>query len=267
MEQRRSRWLALSLPGRRTDSSLPTGRRLVIALAGVLSPTPGDVDDRCTNGVPTSSEVRRQNAPWADESGALGARARSMTRRMHRYPATTPCRGRMPMTTATLSTVARPPTPAPSEWAVETHGLTKRFGPNIAVNGVELLVPRGCAFGYLGPNGAGKTTLIRVLLGLTHADAGIDVAARLRRPPPSGRGLGPGGGHRRRTPLPRPSDRATEPPDPGGGARAGGPRPHRAVARARGHPPSGRRQGVEVLHGYAPAPGGGRLPASAIPNC
>ncbi len=59
-----------------------------------------------------------------------------------------------------------------SPWAVETHGLTKRFGANAAVNGVELLVPRGCAFGYLGPNGAGKTTLIRVLLGLTHADTG-----------------------------------------------------------------------------------------------
>ncbi len=58
------------------------------------------------------------------------------------------------------------------QWAVETHGLTKRFGDNVAVDGVELLVPRGCAFGYLGPNGAGKTTLIRVLLGLTHADAG-----------------------------------------------------------------------------------------------
>ena len=58
------------------------------------------------------------------------------------------------------------------KWAVETHGLTKRFGDNVAVNDVELLVPRGCAFGYLGPNGAGKTTLIRVLLGLTHADAG-----------------------------------------------------------------------------------------------
>src|ERR1700692_108145 len=57
-------------------------------------------------------------------------------------------------------------------WAVETHGLTKRFGENIAVNDVELLVPRGCAFGYLGPNGAGKTTFILVLLGLTHADAG-----------------------------------------------------------------------------------------------
>jgi ABC-2 type transport system ATP-binding protein len=61
---------------------------------------------------------------------------------------------------------------AESHWAVETHGLTKRFGENVAVNGVELLVPRGSAFGYLGPNGAGKTTLIRVLLGLTHADAG-----------------------------------------------------------------------------------------------
>src|ERR1700677_1749823 len=57
-------------------------------------------------------------------------------------------------------------------WAVETHGLTKRFGENVAVDDVELLVPRGCAFGYLGPNGAGKTTLIRTLLGLTHADAG-----------------------------------------------------------------------------------------------
>jgi ABC-2 type transport system ATP-binding protein len=58
------------------------------------------------------------------------------------------------------------------DWAVETHGLTKRFGSNVAVDQVGLLVPRGCAFGYLGPNGAGKTTLIRTLLGLTRADAG-----------------------------------------------------------------------------------------------
>jgi len=73
-----------------------------------------------------------------------------------------------------MTTMTHSPEPrsAESPWAVETHGLTKRFGDNVAVNGVELLVPRGCAFGYLGPNGAGKTTLIRVLLGLTHADAG-----------------------------------------------------------------------------------------------
>jgi ABC-2 type transport system ATP-binding protein len=57
-------------------------------------------------------------------------------------------------------------------WAVQTRGLTKRFGSNVAVDVVDLQIPRGCAFGYLGPNGAGKTTLIRVLLGLTRADAG-----------------------------------------------------------------------------------------------
>ena len=60
----------------------------------------------------------------------------------------------------------------PTGWAVETRGLTKRFGANVAVDGVELRVPRGSAFGYLGPNGAGKTTLIRTLLGLTRADGG-----------------------------------------------------------------------------------------------
>ena len=75
------------------------------------------------------------------------------------------------MTTTTLPDISDDQ-PADARWAVETHGLTKRFGDNVAVNDVELLVPRGCAFGYLGPNGAGKTTLIRVLLGLTHADAG-----------------------------------------------------------------------------------------------
>jgi ABC-2 type transport system ATP-binding protein len=58
------------------------------------------------------------------------------------------------------------------DWAVEVHGLTKRFGTRAAVDNVDLLVPRGSALGYLGPNGAGKTTLIRVLLGLTRADSG-----------------------------------------------------------------------------------------------
>ena len=81
--------------------------------------------------------------------------------------------------------VASSRTTSDAQWAVETHGLTKRFGENIAVNDVELLVPRGCAFGYLGPNGAGKTTLIRVLLGLTHADAGS--ASLLGCPVPSQR--------------------------------------------------------------------------------
>jgi ABC-2 type transport system ATP-binding protein len=58
------------------------------------------------------------------------------------------------------------------ESAIETRGLTKRFGSRAALQGADLDVPRGCAFGFLGPNGAGKTTLIRVLLGLTPASAG-----------------------------------------------------------------------------------------------
>jgi ABC-2 type transport system ATP-binding protein len=58
------------------------------------------------------------------------------------------------------------------ELAIETTGLTKRFGERTALDGIDLQVPRGVAFGFLGPNGAGKTTIIRTLLGLTHASAG-----------------------------------------------------------------------------------------------
>ena len=76
-----------------------------------------------------------------------------------------------------------------SGWAVEAHGLTKRFGPNVAVDNVELLVPRGSAFGYLGPNGAGKTTLIRTLLGLTRADAGTMSLLGIRVPSERSRAL------------------------------------------------------------------------------
>ncbi len=56
--------------------------------------------------------------------------------------------------------------------AVHTESLTKRYGNVAAVNGVNLTIPQGVAFGYLGPNGAGKTTLIRMLLGLTPATSG-----------------------------------------------------------------------------------------------
>jgi ABC-2 type transport system ATP-binding protein len=62
--------------------------------------------------------------------------------------------------------------PETQSLAVETRGLTKRFGDREVIRGVDLRVPRGVAFGYLGPNGAGKTTLIRTLLGLTSADGG-----------------------------------------------------------------------------------------------
>jgi ABC-2 type transport system ATP-binding protein len=56
--------------------------------------------------------------------------------------------------------------------AVQTAGLTKRFGSRVALGGIDLEVPRGVAFGFLGANGAGKTTLIRLLLGLAEPTAG-----------------------------------------------------------------------------------------------
>src|SRR5688572_3285529 len=59
-----------------------------------------------------------------------------------------------------------------NDFIVETQSLTKRFGERVAVDAVDLRIPRGSAFGYLGPNGAGKTTLIRMLLGLTSASSG-----------------------------------------------------------------------------------------------
>lgn len=59
-----------------------------------------------------------------------------------------------------------------TEFAIEATGLAKNFGGRRAVADVDLRVPRGSAFGFLGPNGAGKTTVVRMLLGLTDADAG-----------------------------------------------------------------------------------------------
>jgi ABC-2 type transport system ATP-binding protein len=55
---------------------------------------------------------------------------------------------------------------APAGAAIRIEHLTKRFGPKIAVNDLNLTVPPGEFFCFLGPNGAGKTTTIKVLTGL-----------------------------------------------------------------------------------------------------
>jgi len=64
--------------------------------------------------------------------------------------------------------------------AVSSRGLTKRFGRQVAVDAVDLAVPRGGVYGFLGPNGSGKTTTIRMLLGLVQPTAG---SHRLLREP------------------------------------------------------------------------------------
>jgi len=57
-------------------------------------------------------------------------------------------------------------------YAIETVGLSKRYGPKDAVSDLTLRIPRGGAFGFIGPNGAGKSTTIKMLMGLARPTAG-----------------------------------------------------------------------------------------------
>jgi ABC-2 type transport system ATP-binding protein len=72
------------------------------------------------------------------------------------------------------------PTPVPEptgtskipELAIETRGLTRRFGSSLAVDHLDLAVPTGCFLGFLGANGAGKSTTIKMLTGLLEPTEG-----------------------------------------------------------------------------------------------
>lgn len=55
---------------------------------------------------------------------------------------------------------------------IETKNLTKSFGRLLAVNDLELQIPKGTIFGFLGPNGAGKSTTVKMLTGLLRPTTG-----------------------------------------------------------------------------------------------
>ena len=92
---------------------------------------------------------------------------------------------------------------APPAPAVQTRGLSRRYGDVLAVDGLDLTVGRGEIYGFLGLNGAGKTTTIRMLLGMVRPTAGS--AALLGEPVRRG-GHGPWGrvGHLVDGPAPYP---------------------------------------------------------------
>jgi ABC-2 type transport system ATP-binding protein len=70
---------------------------------------------------------------------------------------------------------------------IEVTGLTKRFGPTLALDGMSFTVKPGQVTGFVGPNGAGKTTTMRVIIGLDAPDSGRALVggqpyASIRRP-------------------------------------------------------------------------------------
>jgi len=69
------------------------------------------------------------------------------------------------------------PVPEAYGYAIETHGLTKKFNDFTAVDHIELNVRRGEIYGFLGPNGAGKSTTIRMLCTLLKPSSGMATVA------------------------------------------------------------------------------------------
>jgi ABC-2 type transport system ATP-binding protein len=56
--------------------------------------------------------------------------------------------------------------------AISLRGVTKTFGDTMAVEGLDLTIPRGGLYGFIGPNGAGKTTSIRMIMAILFPDSG-----------------------------------------------------------------------------------------------
>ncbi len=56
--------------------------------------------------------------------------------------------------------------------ALEIHGIRKTFGDKVAIESLDLSIPRGATYGLIGPSGAGKTTAIRMIMSILFPDSG-----------------------------------------------------------------------------------------------
>ena len=147
---------------------------------------------------------------------------------------------------------------------IEAVGLQKRYGEQVAVDGVDLEVPAGRILGVLGPNGAGKSTTVRMLTTMTRPDggtgrvAGLDIVNDARADPPHHRRDRPGRhastscSAGRRTCAWSASSRDV-------GAATPGRRAGELLERVRAHPRR-RSHGEDLLGRHAPPPRPGREP-------
>src|SRR5918999_1113455 len=112
--------------------------------------------------------IRHDGGQWCSETGVTTAYLDRRYGAMKGFSINLPCGGiRREKGRGALSAEHRPGTPA-----IFAEGLVRRFGDNVAVDGVDLEVSPGEIYGFLGPNGAGKTTTIRMLATLLAPTAG-----------------------------------------------------------------------------------------------
>src|SRR5690606_11339258 len=72
----------------------------------------------------------------------------------------------------TAATGGQSPTRGAGRAMIELSKLSKLYGDFVAVDGIDLVVPKGELFGFLGPNGAGKTTTLRMIAGILKPSGG-----------------------------------------------------------------------------------------------
>jgi ABC-2 type transport system ATP-binding protein len=83
-------------------------------------------------------------------------------------PSSAPGTGQVPSVPTAPSLARRATAPA----VIATRSLTKQYGDTLALDSVDLEVPRGSTYGLIGPNGAGKTTMLSIIAGLRHPTSG-----------------------------------------------------------------------------------------------
>ncbi len=153
-----------------------------------LPPEPGDAGERPTRELPPADPPAVPSSAPEETTEILPATGEAPTLRLPAAqavpaappqvpaPPAAPPAAAAPAPAATAAPAAAAPDATASRFknrpVLRIEGLTKRFGPTLAVAGIDLLVQPGSFYGIVGPNGAGKTTTLSMITGLLRPDTG-----------------------------------------------------------------------------------------------